>query len=104
MPGRQRVVLPEVVHHVTQRGVDRSTVFVTDADRQTYLGLVDENLQPAGAYPFFPDLPRRKLRRSTDQDDPFFPSYDRHNIDGTRRLPVLTGRQDRAVSLAFPGT
>lgn len=49
MPRRQRVVLPEVAHHVTQRGVDRSNVFVTDGDRQTYLGLVQEDLQPAGA-------------------------------------------------------
>lgn len=48
MPRRERVVLPEVAHHVTQRSVEHSSVFVTDADRRTYLRLLHGNLQPAG--------------------------------------------------------
>ena len=35
-----RAVLASVAHHVTQRGVDRGQVFFTDADYETYLGLV----------------------------------------------------------------
>ena len=47
MPRRSRCVLDGVPHHVTQRGVDRCAVFVTDFDRQTYLRLLGENLNQA---------------------------------------------------------
>jgi putative transposase len=47
MPRSLRCVVPGVAHHVTQRGVDRSDVFFTQADREVYLGLVQENLEDA---------------------------------------------------------
>jgi len=40
-----RVVLTEVPHHVTQRGVDRQPVFFSDADRRVYLELVQHSAQ-----------------------------------------------------------
>ncbi len=38
-----RVVLAEVPHHVTQRGVNRQVVFFSDADRRVYLELVQHS-------------------------------------------------------------
>ena len=38
-----RVVLPGVAHHITQRGVRRSNVFLENADRHLYLDLFLEN-------------------------------------------------------------
>jgi len=35
-----RVVMPDVPHHVTQRGNARQVIFDHDADRLTYLGLL----------------------------------------------------------------
>jgi putative transposase len=40
MPRLPRAVLPEVPHHLTQRGVDRRPIFFTDSDRRIYLDLV----------------------------------------------------------------
>ena len=37
-----RVVIPDVAHHVTQRGNRRLPVFFSDADRREYLWLVAE--------------------------------------------------------------
>ena len=37
MPRRPRVVAVDVPHHITQRGNNRQTVFLTDADRLSYL-------------------------------------------------------------------
>jgi putative transposase len=37
MPRIARVVAPEVPHHVTQRGNNRTEVFLDDADRERYL-------------------------------------------------------------------
>jgi len=37
-----RAVLPETAHHVTQRGVNREAIFLTDSDRRVYLELVRE--------------------------------------------------------------
>jgi putative transposase len=34
--------------HVTQRGVDRQETFSSDADRETYLSLIRQNLEDAG--------------------------------------------------------
>jgi putative transposase len=48
MPRNPRCVLPGVAYHVTQRGVNRSDVFFTQADRQTYLHLVREQREEAG--------------------------------------------------------
>jgi len=38
-----------VAHHVTQRGVDRCDVFYSQGDRETYLHLLQANLDDAGA-------------------------------------------------------
>ena len=38
-----RVVMPDVAHHITQRGIRRSNVFLDEADRQMYLGLFLED-------------------------------------------------------------
>lgn len=47
MPRRNRCVLPGVACHITQRGVDRRETFSCDQDRQTYLGLLRDNLVDA---------------------------------------------------------
>ncbi len=40
--------MPEVVYHVTQRGVNREEVFFTQQDRETYLHLVQDHKQDSG--------------------------------------------------------
>lgn len=40
MPRRARLELPSVPLHITQRGVNRGAVFIDDADRLHYLGLL----------------------------------------------------------------
>jgi putative transposase len=40
VPRIARVVVPGVLHHVTQRGNNRQDVFLTDSDREFYLGLL----------------------------------------------------------------
>jgi putative transposase len=40
MPRRARVVLPDTPHHITQRGVRRSQVFLEDDDRHLYSRLL----------------------------------------------------------------
>jgi len=47
MPRRTRCILPGVPCHVTQRGVDRRTTFLEDANRLTYLQLLRQNLADA---------------------------------------------------------
>ena len=42
MPRLARVVLPELPHHVIQRGVRSMPVFASDHDRQKYLSLLKE--------------------------------------------------------------
>ena len=37
MPRRARIVLPDIPHHITQRGNGRQQVFFTDDDRRVYL-------------------------------------------------------------------
>jgi putative transposase len=48
MPRRKRCVLPGAPCHITQRGVDRRETFSSDTDRQTYLGLLQQNLPDSG--------------------------------------------------------
>jgi len=43
MPRRARVVIPNLPHHITQRGVRRQDVFFCDDDREVYLRLLKEN-------------------------------------------------------------
>jgi REP element-mobilizing transposase RayT len=38
-----RVVMPDMAHHITQRGIRRSNVFLDELDRQTYPTLFIEN-------------------------------------------------------------
>ena len=40
MPRMPRAVLPDVPHHLTQRGVDRAPIFFSDSDCRVYLDLV----------------------------------------------------------------
>ena len=47
MPRRERCLLPDVLCHVTQRGVDRRERFSSDEDGETYLRLLRENLDDA---------------------------------------------------------
>ena len=47
MPRRNRIVLPGVPYHITQRGGDRCEVFSSVQDRTTYLRLLRENLADA---------------------------------------------------------
>ncbi len=42
-----RVVLPGVVHHITQRGVRSMNIFSTDDDRKEYLSLLKEQADKA---------------------------------------------------------
>lgn len=44
MARNARCVLPGIAYHVTQRGTNRQRVFFTGSDRDTYLGLLRENL------------------------------------------------------------
>ena len=43
-----RIVIPNVGHHITQRGNRRLPVFFSDADRQDYLALLAEHAQDTG--------------------------------------------------------
>jgi putative transposase len=40
-----RVVLPGVVHHITQRGVGSIDIFYHDKDRKEYLFLLNQQTQ-----------------------------------------------------------
>jgi len=48
MPRPRRCVLPGTPCHITQRGVDRRPTFDSDTDRETYLGLLQQNLDDSG--------------------------------------------------------
>ena len=48
MPRHKRCVEPGLPYHVTQRGVNRETVFFSISDRETYLHLVEDNQEEAG--------------------------------------------------------
>ena len=48
MPRLARVVIPDVPHHVTQRGVRRQDVFFSDEDRLRYLEFVREAAERFG--------------------------------------------------------
>ena len=48
MPRMARVTIPGVTHHVTQRGNNRQTVFLTGGDRRLYLELLGEEAPRRG--------------------------------------------------------
>jgi putative transposase len=45
-----RIVIPQVPHHVTQRGNRRRPVFFSDDDRRLYLQLVAEAGKASGEF------------------------------------------------------
>jgi len=49
MPRRGRIVIPNIPHHVTQRGGRRQDVFFSDGDREVYLNLLAESAARHGA-------------------------------------------------------
>lgn len=49
MPRRNRCIVAGLPCHVTQRGVDRRETFSSNADRETYLRLLQQNLSDADA-------------------------------------------------------
>ena len=57
MPRKPRCIEPGVPYHVTQRGVDRTKVFLSRADRLTYLGLFEKNLEDTGVSAYNGALP-----------------------------------------------
>ncbi|MDP3063590.1 MAG: transposase [Chloroflexota bacterium] len=48
MPRIARVVVPDALHHVTQRGNNRQDVYLTDGDREFYLGLLRQRSKRHG--------------------------------------------------------
>lgn len=42
MPRTARVVVPNYILHITQRGNDRQNIFLDDEDRLRYLSRIDE--------------------------------------------------------------
>lgn len=50
MPRGRRIVVPEVPHHVVQRGNRRQPIFFADADRRAYLRLLREACRRHGTH------------------------------------------------------
>ena len=48
MPRTARIVIPNVPHHITQRGNNRQDVFFVDDDRRVYLSLLKQQSQKFG--------------------------------------------------------
>jgi putative transposase len=48
MPRTARIAIPDVPHHITQRGNNRQDVFFVDDDRQVYLSLLKEQADKYG--------------------------------------------------------
>lgn len=48
MPRIARIVVPEIPHHITQRGNRRQPVFFSDKDMQNYLETIDSYAKRAG--------------------------------------------------------
>jgi putative transposase len=48
MPRRSRIVVPDVAHHVTQRGNRRMPIFFSDADRRAYVAALGEQCRKHG--------------------------------------------------------
>ena len=49
MPRNARIVIPDIAHHITQRGNNRQDVFFADDDRQKFLELLCEQSRKFGA-------------------------------------------------------
>jgi putative transposase len=48
MPRTARIAVPEVLHHITQRGNNRQDVFFVDDDRRIYLSILKEQSEKYG--------------------------------------------------------
>ena len=48
MPRTSRIAVPEVPHHITQRGNNRQDVFFVDDDRRVYLSILKEQSEKYG--------------------------------------------------------
>ena len=48
MPRTARIVVPDVPHHITQRGNNRQDVFFVDDDRRVYLSILKEQSEQYG--------------------------------------------------------
>lgn len=48
MPRTARIAIPDVPHHITQRGNNRQDVFFVDDDRRVYLSLLKEQAEKYG--------------------------------------------------------
>jgi putative transposase len=48
MPRTARIAVPEVPHHITQRGNNRQDVFFVDDDRRVYLSILKEQSEKYG--------------------------------------------------------
>jgi putative transposase len=48
MPRTARIVVPDVSHHITQRGNNRQDVFFVDDDRRVYLSILKEHCEQYG--------------------------------------------------------
>ncbi|MHC4258588.1 MAG: transposase [Planctomycetota bacterium] len=48
MPRTARIVVPDVPHHITQRGNNRQDVFFVDDDRRVYLSILKEQSEHYG--------------------------------------------------------
>ena len=48
MPRTARIAIPDVPHHITQRGNNRQDIFFVDDDRRVYLSLLKEHADKYG--------------------------------------------------------
>jgi putative transposase len=48
MPRIARIIIPDVPHHITQRGNNRQDVFFVDGDKAAFLGILKEQSQKYG--------------------------------------------------------
>ena len=48
MPGSARIVVPNIPHHITQRGNNRQAVFFDEEDYRRYLEVLDKQSKKAG--------------------------------------------------------
>jgi len=48
MPRTLRIAVPQVPHHITQRGNNRQDVFFVDDDRRVYLSILKEQSEKYG--------------------------------------------------------
>ena len=91
MPRTARIVVPDVSHHITQRGNNRQDVFFVDDDRRVYLSILKEQSEQYGL----------AIRRNTHTgrplaDDAFISKLEKLLNKRLRPLPIgRPGKQGR---------